>query len=259
MRKIRVNLMEKTLKEIKEEGKIEVVVLPWGSCEPHNLHLPYGTDTFSVEKVAELSAIEANKKGGKIIVLPTIPIGTNSISFGFPMTLHLATTTQIKILEDILRALEKHKIYKLVLFNGHGGNRFEALMKEVYGLTKVHIFLFSWWTLITDLEKKICKEFGSHATEAETSWMMYLYPELVHPEWADKGKVREPKLECLRDGSVYTILPWHIHTTNSGAANPNVKETTKEKGEKLINLAVKRISKFLVELSKSKIDKNFPC
>ena len=27
----------------------EVAVLPFGATEPHNLHLPYGTDTFEVE------------------------------------------------------------------------------------------------------------------------------------------------------------------------------------------------------------------
>ena len=32
---------------------IRVAVLPLGATEPHNLHLPYGTDTFQVETVAE--------------------------------------------------------------------------------------------------------------------------------------------------------------------------------------------------------------
>ena len=27
----------------------EVAVLPWGATEPHNLHLPFGTDTFQAE------------------------------------------------------------------------------------------------------------------------------------------------------------------------------------------------------------------
>ena len=29
-----------------KEHRFEVAVLPLGATEPHNLHLPYGTDTF---------------------------------------------------------------------------------------------------------------------------------------------------------------------------------------------------------------------
>ena len=29
----------------------EVAVLPFGATEPHNLHMPYGTDNFQVEEI----------------------------------------------------------------------------------------------------------------------------------------------------------------------------------------------------------------
>lgn len=34
----------------------EVVVLPWGAVEAHNLHLPYGTDVIQSEAIAAESA-----------------------------------------------------------------------------------------------------------------------------------------------------------------------------------------------------------
>ncbi len=33
------------------ETKWDVAVLPFGATEPHNLHMPYGTDNFQVEEI----------------------------------------------------------------------------------------------------------------------------------------------------------------------------------------------------------------
>ena len=35
--------------QVKSNPPFDVAVLPLGATEPHNLHLPYGTDTFQVE------------------------------------------------------------------------------------------------------------------------------------------------------------------------------------------------------------------
>jgi len=33
------------------QTKWEVAVLPFGATEPHNFHMPYGTDNFQVEAI----------------------------------------------------------------------------------------------------------------------------------------------------------------------------------------------------------------
>ncbi|MGB9677043.1 MAG: AAA family ATPase [Candidatus Ratteibacteria bacterium] len=197
---MKCKLIEMTLKEVRDFGKVEICILPWGSCEPHNLHLPYGTDYLTTEKIAEISCKKANERGGKVIVLPGIPIGVNSNLFGFPLTLHFSPTTQLSILKDIVYSLENHKIYKLVIINGHGGNEFKGLLREIYGKTSIYIFLVDWWKVGEDVITKICEDkTGEHGDESETSWMMYLFPELVHLEWADEGKVNEPKIKGLKE------------------------------------------------------------
>jgi len=253
----KVKLVEMTLKEVKSKEKFEVAILPWGSCEPHNLHLPYGCDSLTVEKISIISAEKANKKGAKIIVLPTIPIGVNSNLFGFPMTLHFSPSTQLAIIKDILRAIEIHKIYKLLIINGHGGNEFKAILREVYGFTKVHIFLLDWWKIGEDICKDVCEDTsGEHGNESETSWMMYLYPNLVHLEWADDGKVKKSRFKELEEKKIWMTRPWHLLTTNSGYGNP--KKATEKKGEKIVEVSTDRISSFLIKLSKTKLDKKFP-
>ncbi len=252
-----VNLLEITLKEVREKGEIEVAVLPWGSTEPHNLHLPYGTDTLAATKISEISAKKAEEKGAKVIVLPTIPIGVNSNTFGFPLALHCSPTTQLSILKDIVWSLENHKIYKLLILNGHGGNDFKPLIRELFGKTDVWIFLLDWWSIRKDIVENVCEDkSGEHGNESETSWMMYLYPDLVHLDWADNGNVNKSKIKSLEEKLIWTTRPWHLLTTNSGHGNP--EKANKEKGKAIVEGATERIAEIILELSKVKIDNKFP-
>jgi creatinine amidohydrolase len=58
-----------------------LAVLPWGACEAHNFHLPYGTDIIEAEHVAAEAARLAWQKGAKLTVLPAIPFGVNTGQF----------------------------------------------------------------------------------------------------------------------------------------------------------------------------------
>ncbi len=41
----------------------EVAVLPFGATEPHNLHMPYGTDNFQVEEIGRRACAKAYEAG----------------------------------------------------------------------------------------------------------------------------------------------------------------------------------------------------
>ncbi len=41
----------------------EVAVLPFGATEPHNLHMPYGTDIFQVEEIGDRACAKAYRAG----------------------------------------------------------------------------------------------------------------------------------------------------------------------------------------------------
>ena len=56
----------------------DVAVLPLGATEPHNLHLPYGTDVFEASIVGDKICEAAHNAGAKVILLPTIPFGTET-------------------------------------------------------------------------------------------------------------------------------------------------------------------------------------
>ena len=56
-------LAELNYGHVKAHPLPEVAVLPLGATEPHNLHLPYGTDTFQVEIVADAPPPGPTRRG----------------------------------------------------------------------------------------------------------------------------------------------------------------------------------------------------
>ncbi|MDD3725811.1 MAG: creatininase family protein, partial [Candidatus Ratteibacteria bacterium] len=161
------------------------------------------------------------------------------------------------ILKDIINCLEKHNIHKLIILNGHGGNDFKFMARELYGKTKVHIFVLNWWEVRQDIVEKVCDDkSGEHGHEAETSWFMYLCPDMVHLEWADEGKVKEPILNSLKNRQLWITRPWHLLTTNAGYGNP--KKATAEKGKIIVEETTDRIAEIIKELSDVKITPTFP-
>ncbi len=249
-------LSEITLLQVRNMGCPEVAVLPIGACEPHGLHLPYGADTYEAVAIAERACALAYERGAKVLLLPPIPYGVDSNLLAFPMTIHVRQETLNQIVRDIVASLEHHGVFKLVILNGHGGNDFVAGVRDLYGQTKVWVFLVNWWQVGKDKAEEIFDEVGDHAGEMETSVCLALVPQLVRLEEADEGKVRPFRIEALNQGWVWTPRPWERLTTNSGHGNPH--KATREKGERYLQVVIERIADFLVSLAQTPIDSWFP-
>ncbi|MEM7558916.1 MAG: creatininase family protein [Planctomycetota bacterium] len=252
-------LEEVTLGDVREMD-CQVAVLPMGATEPHNLHLPYGTDSLQAWHLADGSCQKANELGGRVLQLPVIPYGTETNLREFPLALNLQPSTLSLVLQDLVDSLEQSGIRKLLILNSHGGNDFKPFLREMYGQTDVQIFLCNWYQMIQDLVAEICEHDEDHAGEMETSLIMKLRPELVKLEGdklaADEGARRPLRFEALKNGWVGLSRPWHLLTTNSGSVNPH--SATAEKGEHIYQEVVARVGTFLAELSQAEIDDYFP-
>src|SRR5688500_15176367 len=120
-------LAENNWKTVRDT-RYEVAVLPWGACEAHNYHLPYGTDIIEAEHVAAEAARLAWEAGQKVIVLPVIPFGVNTGQFDVALDMNLNPSTQLAILNDLIEVLNRHQVYKLIILNSHGGNDFKTMI-----------------------------------------------------------------------------------------------------------------------------------
>ena len=171
-------LAETTWKTV-DPTPYSVAVLPWGATEAHNYHLPYGTDNIQSERIAILAAERAWSQGATVVVLPTVPFGVNTTQLDIKLTINLNPSTQAAVLGDIVSALDGQGIHKLVIVNGHGGNDFRQMIRELQPKTNVFLSTINWWSCVD--VKQFIEESGDHAGEAETAAMMHLVPELVRP------------------------------------------------------------------------------
>ncbi|MCK7534672.1 MAG: creatininase family protein [Marinilabiliales bacterium] len=140
------------------------------------------------QKLLQKLAEKAWKKALKIMVLPTIPLGVqNPGQIDIAFCLHTKPSTQIIIFKDIVEALYKQGIRKLVLMNGHGGNDFKPMIREIQPQFPEMLISLVEWFKILDLSEYFEEE-GDHANEMETSVIMHYFPHLVFATWMRHGR-----------------------------------------------------------------------
>lgn len=234
-------------KQVKNT-RYDAAVLPWGATEPHNYHLPYGTDSLETKAIAHDAARKAWDKGAHMMILPSIPLGMqNPGQVEIPFCLHTRLNTQFMILEDILNSLYLQGIRRFVLMNGHGGNDFKPLIRELQlKFPDMLITLLEWFRLLpNDL---FFEEEGDHAGEMETSVILHYFPELVLPlEEAGSGYAKNPKLRSISNKIAWTPRRWNKVTEDTGVGNPS--KATARKGEQFTEKITGMIADFFVELS----------
>jgi len=237
----------KTVREVE----YEVAILPWGATEAHNLHLPYATDSVQSEAIAIGAAARAWESGARCLVLPTIPFGANAQQVDIPHTLNLNPSTQAFLLADLVESLEAQEVPKLLILNGHGGNEFRPIIRELQAKTDVFLCLVDWYKVLDNSEH--FQDPGDHAGEMETSLMLHLAPDQVLPlREAGDGRARVFRLGGLRDGTAWAPRNWIQVTRDTGVGDP--REATSLKGEDFFEALTQRIGEFLVELAAADLD-----
>jgi creatinine amidohydrolase len=241
-------LAENNWKTIKD-AKFEVAILPWGACEAHNYHLPYGTDIIEADEIAAESARQAWERGAKVIVLPAIPFGVNTGQFDVLLDINMNPSTQFAILRDVMEVLDRQGIYKLIILNSHGGNDFKTMIREL-GLKFPKMFLCScdWYKSVDQKEFFVNKD--DHAGEMETSVIMHLRPHLVKPlSEAGDGKAKKFRFKAMQEGWAWAERKWMQVTADTGVGDP--RQASAEKGEKYLMAVTQKVANFIFEIAKT--------
>jgi creatinine amidohydrolase len=241
---------------VKANPPFGAAVLPFGATEPHNLHLPYATDTFQVDLIAQRACERAFARGGRVLCLPPIAYGTETNQMRFPLAMNLNPSTLARVITDLVDSLATHGITKCVLLNGHGGNDFKWVLRELHLKTPVHLFLCNWYKVAADHYAQVYKDAGDHAGEMETSMALAHFPDLVAMDQADAGATARTRFDAVNRGWIEITRPWHLLTTNTGVGNPFPARA--EQGEAITEIVVERLAGFLVELAQSPVDEKFP-
>ena len=164
-------LAEVTWKHVMQ-ASYEVAVLPWGATEAHNFHLPYATDNYEAAAIAGEAGRIATERGGRVVVLPTIPFGVQTGQIDIPFCINMMPSTQAAVLRDIIQSLEATTVRKLVVLNGHGGNDFRQMIRELQVGTPILLVTLNWWQVVPG--KDHFDEPGDHGGAVETAVMMHI-------------------------------------------------------------------------------------
>jgi creatinine amidohydrolase len=241
-------LAENNWKTVKETN-YEVAVLPWGACEAHNYHMPYGTDIIEAENVSAGAARIAWERGAKITVLPAIPFGVNTGQFDVKLDMNMNPSTQLAVLRDVVDVLNRHEVYKLIILNSHGGNDFRTMIREL-GLQFPKMFLCTcnWYQALD--QKEFFESKDDHAGEMETSVIMHLKPELVRPlSEAGDGAAKKFRITAIREGWAWAERKWMQVTKDTGVGDP--RKASPEKGAKYFKAVTEKVAAFFLEIAKA--------
>ena len=253
---------------VARQHQYDVAILPWGATEPHNLHLPYMTDCILSQAVAVDAAERALKNYGvRCMVLPPVAMGSqNPGQRDLPFCIHYRYETQFAILKDIVASLRHQGIRRLLIVNGHGGNSFKQMIRDLEaplsspeGDTKVAVqkgseapsgaglFIASaeWFKMAP--AKEFFEQPGDHADEIETSVMMHYHPELVRLEEAGEGRAKSFAIDALREGKVWMPRHWTLVTDDTGIGNPAL--STAEKGRRFADACADGFARFLKDFA----------
>ncbi len=153
-------------------------VLPLGSVEQH-AHLSLAVDQILSERVA----VEAAEPAG-VPVFPALPYGLTPYFMGYPGTVSLTPQAYGRVVTEILESLAVHGFRRILIVNGHGGNRPARPIAELWAGSRPDTVIrwHDWWCAPDTLA--VVKALDPDASHA--SWMEGFawsrVPRVVPPE-----------------------------------------------------------------------------
>lgn len=244
-----------TWEEIAERLKtVDTAILPCGSIEQHGPHLPVDIDYFDVvylsRKVAEATS------DPRPFVLPAIPFGVSYHHDEFKGTVSVTNNALSRFVYDLGCSLARNGIRKLIILNGHGDNAptLQYAAQMINRDTHIFVCVETGETSDVDLNNMIETPSDVHGGEIETSTTLALRPELVRMEKAVE--------ETMSFGSRYLDftssrgVPWYVRTkrlSDTGIMG-NPKKAAAEKGEKMWEIMIGHLVKFVEEVKESDLE-----
>lgn len=241
----------------------DVAIICCGATHPHGLACPLGTDTFVAHGMGKRVGEKVN-----IVLVPPISFGYNEHHMDWPGTINISKHHLFGLYMDICRSLYRWGIRKLVFLSPHTGNA--SVIEDVaYRLRyeKGMLSAFVSYELAEEANPNLKDYLHSEGLVDEASMMLYLKPDVVHPE---RAKFKDFKnvfgsgfrilnLKKVKVGKATVLL----YTTSKDitencewSASPKAIDMTnasKELGEEIIETAVDCIVEFIEELKKVKV------
>src|SRR5579862_7384324 len=160
-----------------------VAVLPIGArTKEHGYHLPLKNDFLIAEYLARRITERCD-----VITLPTIPYGYYPAFVEYPGSVSIRKEVFRDTICDICRSLSAHGLKKIYALNtGISTNTPLKMALEELSAQGIGFDYTDLKTIRTGVDKLLKQEAGTHADELETSMMLYIAPEIVRMNLAQR-------------------------------------------------------------------------
>jgi len=176
-------LTRKELGEAISSGTVQVGIVPTGATEQHQDHLAMIHDTVSVTEIARRVAMRFFPQ---VLVTPTISMSVSEHHMNRGGALTVRPEIHAEHLYDITHSLKRLGVPKVLVVNGHGGNKLPKLEEKapeaMQKLKDLEVEYVTYWETIpaefyeTHLDQD---RSAGHAGEFETSFAMVAFPERI--------------------------------------------------------------------------------
>lgn len=251
-----VKMEDLTALEFKEavEKSSGTVILPIGVLEKHGPHMPLGTDVFTAREMA-LRAAEKEYT----VVFPWYYFSQINEAKHQPGTIAYSPELIWKILQETLDELSRNGFKKIIIVNGHGGNKAFLEYFGISQLSEERDYALYWFQPSYDPEVirqaealTMHDEYDQHAGNRETSMVEATVPDIVHPERAGL----QPGTDYDRINNlnhVYTGIWWYASYPNHYSGDGS--KATAEAGELILDSITEQFAEVIRSI---KADTNVP-
>jgi creatinine amidohydrolase len=123
---------------LKKDDRLLLVL---GATEQHG-YISIGADVKIPLSIADAASQQAG-----VLVAPPLNFGCSSYFTKYPGTISLRVKTLVDVVEDMVRSLYNQGFKRLVIVNGHGGNKpakvsLGDVVNELHGLK---LSWYDWW------------------------------------------------------------------------------------------------------------------
>jgi creatinine amidohydrolase len=234
-----------------------VAILPVGAIEQHGPHLAMSVDRDLTLAVLT-RALPLIDPALTVLALPVQAIGKSTEHQAWSGTLSLSADTLLRVLGDIAASVHRAGVPRLLVLNGHGGNRalLEIACRDLragLGLITGHVA----WDDLAEADTVVgTAEAGNglHAGDVETSAMLAAHPDKVWIERAeDFGSAHlswQKAHPFLGLGTAALRPGWLMGDLSPQGAIGNAAEATTEKGETLLSNAARSLAQLVGDFAR---------
>ena len=190
-------------KQLKEMRPAEVaatlaadprLILPIGTCEQHGPHLPMGSDTLVIERLADDLSAEFH-----VLRAPTVEYGVNvATDRTFAGNAAVRRKTLHRMLNDLVDSWESGGVREFILLTAHDGDShleaLETVITSTARVRAVNVYGLDFRDLLEGQVEPI------HGDELDTSLLLYVAPQCVQMSLAQDYMLSDQALRRYRHG-----------------------------------------------------------